>query len=325
MTAMDAGAAPLLEVTGLDVTLNGLTILSNVALALPRGGSIGLVGETGSGKSITCRALLGLLGRVGGRVERGSIVFDGLSLADADERAWHRMRGRRIAFVPQASLNSLDPVMNVGRQLRGTIHAIDPDADAQRRAVELLEMVHLRQPQTVLKQYAHQLSGGMRQRVAIALALAGAPDLLIADEPTTALDVTVQQRILDLFVELRATTGMALLIVTHDLGVVARVAESLAVMYAGTVVESGDTQRVLADPLHPYTRALLGTLPSARKPGERLISVPGRPPSPGSWPPGCRFAPRCPHAREVCLTEPERVSVRGRSVACTLYPPADRS
>ena len=324
MTAT-VGAPPLLEVSGLGVELNGLTILSDVALTVAHGGSIGLVGETGSGKSITCRALLGLLGRVGGRVERGSIVFDGMSLADADERTWRRMRGRRIAFVPQASLNSLDPVMSVGRQLRGTLRAIDPDTDTHGRAVDLLEMVHLNRPQVVMKQYAHQLSGGMRQRVAIALALAGSPDLLIADEPPTALEVTVQSRILDLFVELRAATGMALLIVTHDLGVVARVAESLAVMYAGTVVESGDTQRVLADPLHPYTRALLGTLPSARKPGERLVSVRGRPPSPGSWPPGCRFAPRCPHATELCATVPDRISVRGRSVACTLYLAEDRS
>lgn len=297
----------LLTVSGLGVEIGGLPVLSDVSLSLPADGVLGLVGETGSGKSLTCRALVGLLGRIGGRVVAGSATYDGQPLHTLDEAGWARVRGREIGFVPQASLNALDPVMTVGAQLREAVARLDPAADRRARSVELLDMVRMPHPGDVLDRYPHQLSGGMRQRVMIALALAGRPRLLLADEPTTALDVTVQAAILEVFADLRRNAGMALLLVTHDLGVVADVTDEVAVMYGGTVVERGVTSAVLAAPSHPYTSALLGARPSARREGERLTTIAGVPAVPGAWPTGCRFSPRCPHAREVC--EQERPSL----------------
>jgi oligopeptide/dipeptide ABC transporter ATP-binding protein len=293
----------LLTITGLDVEIGGLPVLSDVSLSLPSHGVLGLVGETGSGKSLTCRALMGLLSRIGGKVTAGSIDFDGARLTDLDERGWLPVRGSKIGFVPQASLNALDPVMTVGAQLRESVRHLDPGVDVKARSIELLELVRLPDPSSVLRRYPHELSGGMRQRVMIALALAGRPRLLVADEPTTALDVTVQKAILEVFADLRAASGMSLLLVTHDLGVVADVADTIAVMYGGTVVEVGNTTQVMKAPAHPYTAALLGARPTTRAQGERLVTIPGVPAVPGQWPTGCRFAPRCPYAREVCRTE----------------------
>jgi oligopeptide/dipeptide ABC transporter ATP-binding protein len=325
----------LLTIDGLGVEIAGVPVLSDVSLDLPSHGVLGLVGETGSGKSLTCRTLVGLLGRIGGRITAGALTFDGRELHGLDDTGWAAVRGREIGFVPQASLNALDPVMTVGAQLRETVGFLDPEADPKARAVELLEMVRMPDPASVLRRYPHQLSGGMRQRVMIALALAGRPRLLLADEPTTALDVTVQAAILEVFAELRQATGMALLLVTHDLGVVADVTDEVAVMYGGTVVERGATASVLAAPAHPYTAALLGARPSARKDGERLTTIPGVPAVPGSWPTGCRFSPRCPHAREECTaTRPQLLplggafgtagTVPGRLAACHGVP-ADRA
>jgi oligopeptide/dipeptide ABC transporter, ATP-binding protein, C-terminal domain len=295
--------ADLLTVTDLGVEIGGMPVLSDVTLSLPSHGVLGLVGETGSGKSLTCRALMGLLGRIGGKVVAGSITFDGTTLTTLDDRGWAQIRGGQIGFVPQASLNALDPVMTVGSQLREAIRHLDPGAESKARSIELLEMVRLADPHNVLRRYPHELSGGMRQRVMIALALAGRPRLLVADEPTTALDVTVQKAILDVFAELRTVTGMSLLLVTHDLGVVADAADTVAVMYGGTVVERGQTQQVMSAPSHPYTAALLGARPTSRAEGERLVTIPGVPAVPGQWPSGCRFAPRCAFAREVCHTQ----------------------
>jgi oligopeptide/dipeptide ABC transporter ATP-binding protein len=310
--------ADLLTITGLDVEIGGLAVLSDVSLSLPSHGVLGLVGETGSGKSLTCRALLGLLPRIGGRVVAGSIDFEGTRLTDLDERGWLPVRGRKIGFVPQASLNALDPVMTVGSQLRESVRHLDPGVDVKARSTELLELVRLPDPKSVLRRYPHELSGGMRQRVMIALALAGRPQLLVADEPTTALDVTVQKAILEVFADLRAASGMSLLLVTHDLGVVADVADTIAVMYGGTVVEVGNTTQVMSAPAHPYTAALLGARPTTRAQGERLVTIPGVPAVPGQWPAGCRFAPRCPYVRDVCHTEqPLLVTLSGdRSRAC---------
>lgn len=308
----------LLSVDGLGVEINGLPVLSDVSLSLPSHGVLGLVGETGSGKSLTCRSLVGLLSRINGRVVTGSIEFDGREVQSLDEAGWSRLRGRDIGFVPQASLNALDPVMTVGAQLKEAIAHLDPGADRGARSIELLEMVRMADPRDALRRYPHQLSGGMRQRVMIALALAGRPRLLLADEPTTALDVTVQAAILDVFAELRAATGMAMLLVTHDLGVVADVTDEIAVMYGGTVVERGSTKAVLESPVHPYTAALLGARPSARREGERLTTIPGVPAVPGAWPSGCRFSPRCPYARDICIDIVPRLerSPRGGAAAC---------
>jgi oligopeptide/dipeptide ABC transporter ATP-binding protein len=314
----------LLSITGLGVEIGGLPVLSDVSLSLPSHGVLGLVGETGSGKSLTCRALVGLLGRINGRVVAGSMAFDGQELGQLDERGWSKVRGREIGFVPQASLNALDPVMTVGSQLREAVRHLDPEAEVQARSIELLDMVRLPDPTNVLRRHPHELSGGMRQRVMIALALAGRPRLLLADEPTTALDVTVQKAILEVFADLRAATGMSLLLVTHDLGVVADVADTLAVMYGGTVVELGSTQQVMGSPSHPYTAALLGARPTNRAEGERLVTIPGVPAIPGQWPSGCRFAPRCAYARDVCRTEQPALLplADDRSSACHGWPAA---
>jgi oligopeptide/dipeptide ABC transporter ATP-binding protein len=313
-----------LTVSGLGVEIGGLPVLSDVTLSLPSHGVLGLVGETGSGKSLTCRALMGLLPRIGGKAVAGSIDFDGTELTELDDRGWSRVRGRQIGFVPQASLNALDPVMTVGAQLREAVHHLDPGAEVKARSIELLEMVRLPDPHGVLRRYPHELSGGMRQRVMIALALTGRPRLLLADEPTTALDVTVQKAILDVFSDLRTATGMSLLLVTHDLGVVADAADAVAVMYGGTVVELGPTAEVMSAPTHPYTAALLGARPTVRSEGERLVTIPGVPAVPGQWPTGCRFAPRCSFAREECRVEQPRLLpvADGRSRACHGWPTA---
>lgn len=312
----------LLTITGLGVEINGLPVLSDVSLSLPSHGVLGLVGETGSGKSLTCRALMGLLPRIGGTVVAGSMEFAGTTLTGLDDRGWAKVRGRQIGFVPQASLNALDPVMTVGAQLKEAVRLLDPGTDVKARSHELLDLVRLPDPAHVLRRYPHELSGGMRQRVMIALALAGRPRLLVADEPTTALDVTVQKAILEVFADLRTATGMSLLLVTHDLGVVADVADTIAVMYGGTVVELGSTQQVMTGPSHPYTAALLGARPTTRASGERLVTIPGVPAVPGQWPTGCRFAPRCPWARDVCRTQQPALLplADDRSSACHGWP-----
>jgi peptide/nickel transport system ATP-binding protein len=258
--------SPLVHVSDLCVHLGGRDVLHHVGFDIPAGGSLALVGESGSGKTVTARVLTGLLGRIGGTVTAGTVTFKGVDLLTADDAQWRELHGRRMAMVPQASLSSLNPVLRIGRQLRETIRELDPDADPRARALELLELVHLPRPAQLVDRYPHELSGGMRQRVMIALALVSRPDLIVADEPTTALDVTVQAEILRLLGEIRAETGTSLLMIAHDLAVVEAVAETVAVMRQGTVVEQGPARSVLLRPSHPYTKALLAARPeSARK------------------------------------------------------------
>ncbi len=295
-----AASGPLLECEDVAVSIAGTELLSNVSLRLERGQSLGIVGETGSGKSLACRTMIGLLGRLGGRLTRGRLAFDGIDLTSAPERQWRRLRGRRIALVPQASLSGLDPVMTVGHQLEETVRCLTGERDAGRRAHELLELVDMPAPAKVMRSYPHELSGGMRQRAMIALAVAGDPALLIADEPTTALDVTVQRVVLDLLVSLVRSRSMGLVLVSHDLGVVEEHTDLTAIMYAGQTVELGATEVVLRGDGHPYTRALLASRPTLHASGSRLGVIPGAPPSPDQWPSGCRFAPRCPHVRPGC-------------------------
>jgi oligopeptide/dipeptide ABC transporter ATP-binding protein len=313
-----ASSSALLEVRDLSVRIGHHDVLSGVDLSVGAGRCLGLVGETGSGKTLTCRALIGLLPRIGAEVTHGSITFDGRDLVPFRQRAWHRLRGREIAFVPQSSLTGLDPVMTVGRQLAETIRLLDPEAEVRRRAVELLDMVEMPNPQQTLTRYPHQLSGGMRQRAMIALAIVGRPKLLLADEPTTALDVTVQRAILDLLTTLRRATHMSLIIVTHDLGVVETVTDDVAIMYAGSTIETGATKDVLSRPQHPYTRALLDARPSARAEGARLTTIPGQPPGPGEWADGCRYAPRCPFVQDRCHEHvPQLTAIpHGHPAAC---------
>jgi oligopeptide/dipeptide ABC transporter ATP-binding protein len=293
----------LLEVCGLAATIGSREVLSDVNLAADDGELLSVVGETGSGKTLTCRAIVGLLPRLGGQVTAGRILLRGQDLTPLSEREWHRLRGRRIAFVPQSSLLGLDPVMTIGRQLTETVQVLDQISTPAARALELLEMVEMPRAREVVKSYPHQLSGGMRQRVMIALALAGNPELLLADEPTTALDVTVQRTILELLDRLRREANLTVLMVTHDLDVVEAVSDSVAVMYAGMTVELGPVADVLQSPQHPYTRALLAARPSSRKEGERLATISGLPPAPEEWPTGCRFAPRCRYVDDRCVAE----------------------
>jgi peptide/nickel transport system ATP-binding protein len=269
MTAVSTGS-PLLSVSGLSVELAGRQVLHDVSFDIARGEAFALVGESGSGKTVTARVVTGLLDNIGGRITGGSVTFDGVGLGQGDTPERRKLRGSRIALVPQASLSSLNPVIRIGKQIAETVRFLDPESDQRARSLELLEQVQLPRPKSLLKAYPHELSGGMRQRVMIALALAGRPELIVADEPTTALDVTVQAGILSLIRELKEETGMTLMLIAHHLAVVNMVTDSVAVMRQGRLIESGSTETVLTTPSHPYTRAMLAARPEATSAGETL-------------------------------------------------------
>jgi peptide/nickel transport system ATP-binding protein/oligopeptide transport system ATP-binding protein len=294
---------PLLEVLDLAVSFGTergeVEALSGVSLSIGAGESFGVVGESGSGKSLTALAVLGLVPDLPGRVTRGTIRFNGQTL-DAEAQA--RLRGRDIAMIFQEPMSALNPVFTVGEQVAEglRVHERLSRRAARDRAVELLAHVGIPDPRRRLAQYPHELSGGMRQRVMIAAALACRPKLLIADEPTTALDVTIQAQILALLAELQRETGMAVMLITHDLGVIAQVVRRVAVMYAGRVVETGPVGAVFAEPAHPYTRALLKSIPALNEDVPRLPAIPGTVPMPAAWPPGCRFHPRCERVQDRC-------------------------
>jgi peptide/nickel transport system ATP-binding protein len=252
------------------VELAGRQVLHDVSFDIARGEAFALVGESGSGKTVTARVVTGLLDNIGGRITGGSVTFDGVGLGQGDTPERRKLRGSRIALVPQASLSSLNPVIRIGKQIAETVRFLDPESDQRARSLELLEQVQLPRPKSLLKAYPHELSGGMRQRVMIALALAGRPELIVADEPTTALDVTVQAGILSLIRELKEETGMTLMLIAHDLAVVNMVTDSVAVMRQGRLIESGSTETVLTTPSHPYTRAMLAARPEATPAGETL-------------------------------------------------------
>jgi oligopeptide/dipeptide ABC transporter ATP-binding protein len=298
----------VLEVDRLTVELSGPVALSEVSFSLERGMCLGIVGESGSGKTLTCRTLLGLERRIGARIVRGRIAIEGKDVAGFDDAAWRRLRGRSVALVPQASLSSLDPLMRVGRQLTETIRALDPAVDPWRRALELLEQVEMPDPRRVLRSRAHELSGGMRQRVMIALALAGRPSVLIADEPTTALDSTVQHRILTLLGTLCKEANMAMILVSHDLAAVQAICDQLVVMYAGRTVESGPIADIFARPAHPYTRALMAARPANVDRTRPLAVLRGAPPRLGERSLGCPFHPRCSFAIAECAEPIQRRS-----------------
>lgn len=301
----DAGGALVVQdlVIGVD---DGPELVSGVSLRVGRGRVLGLVGESGCGKSVTSYAMLGLLAP-GLSVRSGRILWDGTDLARADEKALQRVRGHEIAFISQEPSRALDPMFTIGWQLASSVKRLRGvgGGEARRIALQLLTDVGIVDPPRVLKSYPHQISGGMAQRVAIALALSGKPRLLIADEPTTALDVTVQAEILGLLRGLIAERDMSIILVTHDLGVVADLCDDVSVMYAGQIVESGAVRDVLVRPEHPYTMALLAADPHAIIDFEgttRLASIPGQVPLPGSWTAGCRFAQRCRFAQDDCKT-----------------------
>ena len=307
---MSTPGAPLLDVRDLRIgvargSAAPLVVVDNACFKLRRGEMLGLIGESGSGKTMLCRGLIGTLRRRGAVVMSGSIVLDGLDLAQADERTWRTVRGRRVGYVPQSALAGPNPVMTVGAQLGEAIRQGPGDhrGNVTARALALLDVTQIRRPEIVMKQYPNQLSGGMRQRVMIACAIAGNPELLVADEPTTGLDVTVQAEIMKLLRDIRATMGTAIILVSHDLALVDDVCDQLVVMHAGTCVESGPIAAVAA-PRHPYTAALNRSRIELAAPGSTLVTIKGQPPSVGSWRPGCRFAERCDIVQPDCRTGP---------------------
>jgi peptide/nickel transport system permease protein len=305
----------LLVIEHLTVSVGDVRLLTDVSLTVRAGDAVGIVGESGCGKTMTARAVLGLL-PPGGRIIAGSVRFDGQELTALTERQLTRVRGSGIALVSQDAISSLDPTYTVGSQLCEVIryHTGVARQAARVRAAELLATVRLPEPEAVLRLRPHQLSGGMAQRVGIAIALAASPRVLIADEPTTALDVTVQQEVLELLADLRRRLGMALVLITHDWGVLAEVCEHAVVMYAGEIVEEAAIDRLCLTPRHPYSAALLAAIPQLAAPGSSLQVIPGRVPAPSAWPAGCRFAPRCSRATPQCSAQPVRLESGVRCV-----------
>ncbi|KOF54751.1 MULTISPECIES: ABC transporter ATP-binding protein [unclassified Achromobacter] len=317
-----SGAAPILEVRGLRThffTRAGVVkAVDGVDLTLAPGEILGLVGESGSGKSITGFSLIGLLDEPG-RVVDGEIRFNGEDLRHASAEQWRALRGRDIAMIFQDPMMTLNPVLRVDTQMIEAVraHARVSREQARQRALQTLSMVGIPAPEERLRAYPHQLSGGMRQRVAIAIALLNSPRLIIADEPTTALDVTIQGQILFEVQKLCRETGTALIWITHDLAVVAGLADRVAVMYAGRVVETGSTADVIGHPMHPYTHGLIASIPTPESRGRPLMQIPGMTPSLLNLPRGCAFRGRCPRATDACLAEPQPEQVRpGQWVRC---------
>jgi peptide/nickel transport system ATP-binding protein len=314
--AKTSGQDHLLAVRDLSVSFNDgsewFEVLNKVSLNVMPGEILGVVGESGCGKSLTALSVLGLLPRRGCR-RTGQIMFEGRDLVKFGEAEMRRVRGRRIGMIFQEPMSALDPVFTVGHQITETVRAHFPVSarEASERAVAALAAVGIPSPRNVAAMYPMSLSGGMRQRVMIAMALVCEPRLLIADEPTTALDVTIQAQIVDLLQELSQRTGTALLFITHNLGLVAECCSRMVTMYAGQVIEDGPVDDILARPLHPYTAGLLGSLPQHRHRKSKLPSIPGRVPSPREMPTGCRFGPRCDYAEAPCK-EPQELVTRGR-------------
>jgi oligopeptide transport system ATP-binding protein len=302
-------SAPLLTVEGLRIeipTRQAVTVAANdVSYRVAIGETLAVVGESGSGKSMSLRAIMGTL-PPRARVTGGEIRFRGVDLLTLPERERRRIRGAQIAMVFQNALSALNPVLTIGRQLAEPfeVHRGESRSAAKRHAVELLELVRVPAARSRVDDYPHQFSGGMRQRAVIAMALALDPQLLIADEPTTALDVTVQAQIMRLFAEIKESRQMGLLLITHDMGVVADVADRVAVMYAGNVVEEASALEIYARPAHPYTKALLRSIPQSAAKGRRLDAIRGRPPDLARVPSGCPFHPRCDYVRDRCRTDP---------------------
>jgi oligopeptide/dipeptide ABC transporter ATP-binding protein len=315
-------SAPLLAIDRLAVSFPAesgrVTVIDRVQLAIAPGETLALVGESGCGKSVTALAIMRLIPRPGRIEPESRIRFDGRDLLSLSVPEMRALRGGQIGMIFQEPMTSLNPVTAVGRQVEEAIllHAKVSTAEARRRAVEMFGMVGIPDPQMRIDAYPHQLSGGLKQRVMIAMAMAMRPRLLICDEPTTALDATIRAQILELIRSLAATTGMAVLLITHDFGVVNQVADRVAVMYAGQIVEEGAREELLSRPRHPYTRGLLRSIPRPEARGNRLDEIKGAVPRPGQWPPACRFHPRCPHAFDRCRSEvPARTVVSSTQTA----------
>ena len=315
-------ASPLLQIAGLTTALgaSGPEILSAVDLSLHSGEVLGVVGESGSGKSMLALSIMGLLPPAI-RVRGGRILLEGRDLLALPAAQMRALRGKDMAMIFQEPMTSLNPVMRVGQQIGEVLrwHLALQGAAARAEGIALLRRVEMPDPERQIDAYAHELSGGMRQRVMIAMALAGRPRLLIADEPTTALDVTIQAQILDLVRKLQRENGMSVLLITHDLGVIAEMCDRVAVMYSGRVVESGSVLDIFDRPSHPYTRGLLASRPKISAGDGWLSTIEGTVPAVGQLPPGCSFAPRCPLARDACqVLPPLRTLVETHQVACVV-------
>lgn len=317
---------PIIEVKGLRTSFltddGEIPVVNSIDFHINPGEVLGIVGESGCGKSVTSLSIMGLVPSPAGKVE-GEILFKGNNIANAPEAKMRKVRGNEIAMIFQEPMTSLNPVFTIGEQLVETlrIHRKWNKKQARQRAVEMLKLVGLGRADELIDEYPHQLSGGMRQRVMIAMAMICEPKLLIADEPTTALDVTIQAQILELMKKLNKETDTAIMMITHDLGVVAQMCERVIVMYAGKVVEEGKVQSVFQNPKHPYTIGLLQSIPDMRLKKDRLYSIPGNVPKPGTSQLGCQFAPRCSHAMEQCISEiPSLLEFdEGQQVRCWLY------
>lgn len=296
--------------------------VDGVSFVVPKGKTLGIVGESGSGKSITSLSILRLLAK-NGKSRGGEILFKGKDLLKLSDKEMAALRGNQISMIFQEPMTSLNPVYTVGQQISETIviHKKVSKKEAMEQSVEMLKLVGIPSPEKRVKQYPYELSGGMRQRVMIAMALACSPEILIADEPTTALDVTIQAQILELIRDLQNRLGMSVIMITHDLGVVAETCDYVAVMYAGQVVEYAEVRTLFKQPKHPYTLGLLNSLPRHDIDQERLIPIKGMVPSPHDMPTGCRFAPRCPAATALCHTrQPEIVADEsGNQIRCWIY------
>ncbi len=293
----------ILEVRDLEVTIGSSTILRGISFDLEAGQTLGVVGESGCGKSMTGFAVMGML-PAAGCVSNGSIKLDGRDLTSLDAKGWQEIRGKQIALVMQDPFTSLNPMMRIGDQIAEVfmLHQGFDKKTAWAESVKMLDRVGVPAPESAASRYPHQLSGGQRQRVVIAIAFACKPKVLIADEPTTALDVTLQAQILRLILELKETEGTAVMLISHDIGVIGALSKRIAVVYAGRVVESGPSEEVLRKPAHPYTRALLAALPNPDR--KQLDSIPGQPPDLRELSSGCAFAPRCPLAGPDCTEQP---------------------
>jgi len=308
----------LLEVRNLNVQIGSAHILRGVSLRVEAGETLGIVGESGCGKSMTGLALMGMLPR-GSEIPEGEIVFDGRDLTKIKPREWLDVRGQEIAMVMQDPFTSLNPMMRVGDQIAEVyrVHQGTPKAEAGAKAIEMLKMVGVPAPSDSARKYPHQMSGGQRQRVVIAIAFAARPKLLIADEPTTALDVTLQAQILQLLKDLQKEVGTAVILISHDIGVIGALSDRICVYYAGRVVETGTGPQVLNNPQHPYTKALMAALPTVG--AGRLAAISGQPPSLSRPIEGCAFAPRCPNRFVKCAEDPSLFDTNGgHSAACWL-------
>jgi peptide/nickel transport system ATP-binding protein/oligopeptide transport system ATP-binding protein len=314
----------LLEVdrltTAFETQRGAVTAIEDITFSVESGEILSVVGESGSGKSVTALTIMGLLPQPPARVVGGEARFDGLALTRLPDSRMRKIRGPGIGMIFQEPMTSLNPVFTIGEQIMETIRAHErvPAREQRRRAIELLDKVGIPSAARRLDDYPHLLSGGQRQRVMIAIALACRPRLLIADEPTTALDVTIQAQILDLLMDLRDEFGMAIMLITHNMGVVAEAADRVLVMYAGRVVEQASVREIFSRPLHPYTRGLLECVPSLEHDRRRMLAIPGTLPEPSARPGGCRFAPRCAHRIDACVAALPPLAVYGEDhdVAC---------